>query len=77
MYYEINRGSSSFNYSLEASLQKRRSLSLSLNYYVHVSAQFLRMNDLVLKFCDDCLAGRFARNDPSLFSGLFDFLKKT
>ena len=57
--YEINRGLSSFNYSLEASLQKRRSLSQSLNYYVHVSAQFLRTNDLVLKFCDDCLAGRF------------------
>ena len=54
-------------------IQKQWSLSQFLNYYVHVSAQFLQTNDLVVvQFCDqNCLAGRFSqegsRDSKSVF----------
>ena len=42
MFIEINRGSSSFNCSLKASLQKQWSSSQS-QLYVHVSANHAKM----------------------------------
>ena len=43
---EINRGSSSFNFSRKAAKQRRRSSSQSLKLFFHVSAQLFQTNDL-------------------------------
>ena len=50
MYNEINCGSSSFYCSHVTSLQKQWPSSQSLNYYVHVSEQFLQRNELFAAF---------------------------
>ena len=44
MYIEINCSSSSYNFWLNASLQKQLSSSQPLNYCVHFNAQFLQMD---------------------------------
>ena len=56
-----NCGWSSFNCSLRASLQKRWPSSQSLNYYIHVNANFFQTNYLVIKFCGDCPAFCFSQ----------------
>lgn len=38
---------------------KQRSSSKSVDYYVHLSTQFLQTNDPVFKFFDDFLAGSY------------------
>lgn len=44
---EINRGSSSFNFSRKAAKQRQRSSSQSLKiFFFHVSAQLFQTNDL-------------------------------
>ena len=50
MYNEINCGSSSFYCSHVTLLQQQWPSSQSLNYHVHVSAQFLQRNELFAAF---------------------------
>ena len=50
MCIEINRGSSSFYCSHVAPLKKKWPSSQSLNYCVHVSAQFLQTNEMFAAF---------------------------
>lgn len=40
---------------------KQRSSSKSVDYYVHLSTQFLQTNDPVFKFFDDFLAGSYGQ----------------
>ena len=50
MYIEINRGSPSFYCSHVAPLKKKWPSSQSLNYYVHVSVQFLQTKEMFAAF---------------------------
>lgn len=53
---EINRGSSSFNFSRKAAKQRRRSSSQSLKLFFPCECTALSNKWFVLKFCDDFLA---------------------
>ena len=66
MYIEINCVSYSFNCLVNALLQNSglclSTVSLYIYVYmliihIHMSVQFLQTNNLVLKFCNHCLAG--------------------
>ena len=72
MYNEINRGSPSCYCShVTSSLQKRWPPSQFLNYYVHVSAQFLQTNELFAAFAWLFFLTRKDVGTTSLFTFFF------